>query len=137
MGQTTFANSGGITHSMRVTLFLAGAENYSGRSRAITAVFILQLAAQAQVDIDADNNRLFARGVMDGFAPGEGAGFLLLCSEGKRASLAEKPEVRVHTPGRLCRQHWCGCGPRADCPGQHRFIARMPEWPILECTSTD
>lgn len=48
--------------------------------------------------LDADD-RILADGVMDGFAPGEGAGFLLLCSDRARESLAIKPRVKIHTPG--------------------------------------
>lgn len=48
--------------------------------------------------LDADD-RILADGVMDGFAPGEGAGFLLLCSDRARESLAVKPRVKIHSPG--------------------------------------
>ena len=48
--------------------------------------------------LDADD-RILADGVMDGFAPGEGAGFLLLCSDRARESLNPKPCVKIHSPG--------------------------------------
>jgi len=44
-------------------------------------------------------DRVLANGVMDGFAPGEGAAFLLLCSDQTRSSLPNKPVVKIHTPG--------------------------------------
>ena len=43
--------------------------------------------------------RVLARGVMDGFAPGEGAAFLLLGSERARQTLGLDQAVFVHTPG--------------------------------------
>lgn len=43
--------------------------------------------------------RILASGVMDGFAPGEGAAFLLLCSDQARESLPVKPRVKIHIPG--------------------------------------
>jgi len=45
----------------------------------------------------ADADRVLAAGVMDGFCPGEGAGFVLLCSE--RVSKSHTPLARVHAPG--------------------------------------
>lgn len=48
--------------------------------------------------LDSDD-RVLADGVMDGFAPGEGAGFLLLCSDTARESHLPKPAVLVHKPG--------------------------------------
>lgn len=45
----------------------------------------------------ADAGRLLAPGIMDGFCPGEGAGFVLLCSE--RVSKSHTPLARVHVPG--------------------------------------
>jgi 3-oxoacyl-[acyl-carrier-protein] synthase-1 len=42
-------------------------------------------------------DRVLAPGVMDGFCPGEGAGFVLLCSE--RVSKSHTPLARVHAPG--------------------------------------
>ncbi len=42
-------------------------------------------------------NRVLAPGVMDGFCPGEGAGFVLLCSE--RVSKLHTPLAHVHAPG--------------------------------------
>lgn len=48
--------------------------------------------------LDRDN-RVLANGIMDGFAPGEGAGFLLLCSDKARDSLQAKPSVKIHSPG--------------------------------------
>jgi len=44
-------------------------------------------------------DRVLANGVMDGFAPGEGAAFLLLCSDQARSALPKKPTVKIHTPG--------------------------------------
>jgi 3-oxoacyl-[acyl-carrier-protein] synthase-1 len=44
-------------------------------------------------------DRVLANGVMDGFAPGEGAAFLLLCSDQARESLQQKPVVKIHPPG--------------------------------------
>jgi 3-oxoacyl-[acyl-carrier-protein] synthase-1 len=48
--------------------------------------------------LDAEG-RIKVDGVMDGFAPGEGAGFLLLCSDKGRESQTPKPTVKVHKPG--------------------------------------
>jgi 3-oxoacyl-[acyl-carrier-protein] synthase-1 len=56
----------------------------------------LDLYLLATLDMD---NRVLANGIMDGFAPGEGAGFLLLCSDKARQSLQEKPTVKLHSPG--------------------------------------
>jgi 3-oxoacyl-[acyl-carrier-protein] synthase-1 len=44
-------------------------------------------------------DRVLADGVMDGFAPGEGAAFLLLCSDTARQTLPATPKVRIHAPG--------------------------------------
>jgi len=44
-------------------------------------------------------NRVLANGVMDGFAPGEGAGFLLLCSDKEREARQDKPTIKIHWPG--------------------------------------
>ena len=44
-------------------------------------------------------DRVLANGVMDGFAPGEGAGFLLMCSDKAREARQDKPTVKVHNPG--------------------------------------
>ncbi len=44
-------------------------------------------------------DRVLANGVMDGFAPGEGAGFLLLCSDKAREARQDKPTVKIHNPG--------------------------------------
>lgn len=48
--------------------------------------------------LDQDN-RVLAPGVMDGFCPGEGAGFLLLGSEYALQSSASKPLARLSPPG--------------------------------------
>jgi 3-oxoacyl-[acyl-carrier-protein] synthase-1 len=48
--------------------------------------------------LDAES-RILANGVMDGFAPGEGAAFLLLCSDRARESMKMKPQVKIHCPG--------------------------------------
>ena len=48
--------------------------------------------------LDRDN-RVLASGIMDGFAPGEGAAFLLLCNDRARMALANKPTVRINRPG--------------------------------------
>ena len=48
--------------------------------------------------LDKDD-RVLADGVMDGFAPGEGAGFILLCSGQARESHSPKPTVQVTPPG--------------------------------------
>lgn len=53
--------------------------------------------------LDAQD-RILASGVMDGFAPGEGAAFLLLCSDRVRESLPVQPRVKVHVPG-LALEH--------------------------------
>lgn len=42
-------------------------------------------------------DRVLAAGVMDGFCPGEGAGFVLLCSE--RVSASHAPLAYLHAPG--------------------------------------
>ncbi len=44
-------------------------------------------------------DRVLSAGVMDGFAPGEGAGFLLLAAEGLAAKLHPPPRIQVHRPG--------------------------------------
>jgi len=44
-------------------------------------------------------DRVLADGVMDGFAPGEGAAFLLLCSDSARHTLPRMPNIRLHMPG--------------------------------------
>ena len=44
-------------------------------------------------------DRVLADGVMDGYAPGEGAGFLLLCSQGATINFAEPRLVQLHMPG--------------------------------------
>jgi 3-oxoacyl-[acyl-carrier-protein] synthase-1 len=44
-------------------------------------------------------DRVLANGVMDGFAPGEGAAFLLLCSDKARESLPQKPGIKICSPG--------------------------------------
>ena len=46
-----------------------------------------------------ENDRVLAEGVMNGFCPGEGAGFVLLCSEKARAAYNLKPVAKVHRPG--------------------------------------
>lgn len=48
--------------------------------------------------LDAED-RILANGVMDGFAPGEGAAFLLLCSDRIRESMSVKPGIKIHCPG--------------------------------------
>jgi 3-oxoacyl-[acyl-carrier-protein] synthase-1 len=48
--------------------------------------------------LDAED-RILANGVMDGFAPGEGAAFLLLCSDRARDSMQIQPRVKVLEPG--------------------------------------
>jgi len=44
-------------------------------------------------------DRILANGVMDGFAPGEGAAFLLLCSDRALESMQAKPRVKLHGAG--------------------------------------
>jgi 3-oxoacyl-[acyl-carrier-protein] synthase-1 len=48
--------------------------------------------------LDRDD-RVLADGVMDGFAPGEGAGFLLVAGQAAAGKLAAPPAVQVHQPG--------------------------------------
>lgn len=48
--------------------------------------------------LDKDD-RVLADGVMDGFAPGEGAGFILLCTDKAKESHSPTPTVRVAPPG--------------------------------------
>jgi 3-oxoacyl-[acyl-carrier-protein] synthase-1 len=48
--------------------------------------------------LDKDN-RVLAEGVMDGFAPGEGAAFLLLCSESAKQRRSVQAPVRIFEPG--------------------------------------
>jgi 3-oxoacyl-[acyl-carrier-protein] synthase I len=48
--------------------------------------------------LDRDN-RVLAPGVMDGFAPGEAAAFLLLCSEAGAARVGARSRVRIGAPG--------------------------------------
>lgn len=45
-----------------------------------------------------EQGRVLADGVMDGFAPGEGAGFVLLCADAARKD-QRAARVRVHAPG--------------------------------------
>jgi 3-oxoacyl-[acyl-carrier-protein] synthase-1 len=59
--------------------------------------------------LDRDG-RVLAEGIMDGFAPGEGAGFVLLCNDRARAALHRDARVRIDPPG------------LADEPG-HRYSA--------------
>ena len=49
-------------------------------------------------ELDAED-RVLAEGVMDGFAPGEGAAFLLLASESALSRTGMTPLARVHPPG--------------------------------------
>jgi len=56
----------------------------------------LDLHLLATLDMD---NRVLANGVMDGFAPGEGAGFLLLCSDKARALRSDRPSLKIYAPG--------------------------------------
>lgn len=44
-------------------------------------------------------DRVLASGVMDGFCPGEGAGFILLCNDQGCQRLARSPQVKIVTPG--------------------------------------
>lgn len=44
-------------------------------------------------------DRVLANGVMDGFAPGEGAGFLILCSDKARETCLDRPTIKIHSPG--------------------------------------
>lgn len=48
--------------------------------------------------LDRDD-RVLAEGVMDGFAPGEGASFLLICSQNARSQLDASRIVQLHEPG--------------------------------------
>ena len=48
--------------------------------------------------LDKDD-RVLADGVMDGFAPGEGAGFILLCSNKAKESHSPLPTAQVTPPG--------------------------------------
>jgi len=48
--------------------------------------------------LDRDD-RILAEGIMDGFCPGEGAGFLLICSESKRRTMNPAPIIQLHDPG--------------------------------------
>lgn len=48
--------------------------------------------------LDADD-RVLADGIMDGFAPAEGAGFLLLCSDTARDAMGTQPPIKLHSPG--------------------------------------
>ncbi len=48
--------------------------------------------------LDQDD-RVLADGVMNGFAPGEGAGFVLLCSDATRREAHASATVAVHEPG--------------------------------------
>ena len=61
----------------------------------------LDLYLLGTLDMD---NRVLASGIMDGFAPGEGAAFLLLCNDKARESLQEKPTIKVHSPGIAAEQ---------------------------------
>lgn len=56
----------------------------------------LDLQLLAALDTE---DRILANGIMDGFAPGEGAAFLLLCSDRIRESMQIKPRVKIHCPG--------------------------------------
>ncbi len=56
----------------------------------------LDLMLLAQLD---QEDRVLAEGVMDGFAPGEGAAFLLLCSDRAAAAAGHKAVARLHAPG--------------------------------------
>jgi 3-oxoacyl-[acyl-carrier-protein] synthase-1 len=56
----------------------------------------LDLKLLAVLDTD---DRVLAKGVMDGFAPGEGAAFLMLCSDSARQAMPRMPTIKVHTPG--------------------------------------
>ena len=44
-------------------------------------------------------DRVLANGVMDGFCPGEGAAFILLCTDDKKASLQKQPSIKIFQPG--------------------------------------
>ena len=44
-------------------------------------------------------DRVLANGVMDGFCPGEGAGFLLLCSERAKQTRGGATLAKIHPPG--------------------------------------
>lgn len=57
----------------------------------------LDLYLLGTLDIE---DRVLAAGVMDGLAPGEGAGFLLLGADGLAAQLNPRPTIKVHRPGR-------------------------------------
>jgi 3-oxoacyl-[acyl-carrier-protein] synthase-1 len=48
--------------------------------------------------LDAED-RILASGIMDGFAPGEGAGFLLVGSDDSRVLFNNQPSIRIHYPG--------------------------------------
>jgi 3-oxoacyl-[acyl-carrier-protein] synthase-1 len=60
----------------------------------VDTYFSLSLLAE----LDGED-RVLADGVMDGFCPGEGAGFILLCSNRVRDAHPPQPRVWVHPPG--------------------------------------
>ncbi len=49
-------------------------------------------------------DRVLANGVMDGFCPGEGAGFLLLCSEQAKQTQGIETLAKLHPPGMASEQ---------------------------------
>lgn len=56
----------------------------------------LDLALLATLDAE---DRVLAEGAMDAFAPGEGCGFILLCSDRIRDKQLPKPSTAVYPPG--------------------------------------